>query len=329
MFADISKAAGGVARTPQKGFFLSDLAGCEGPVTGLLAVAACEKRETKAGKPYLSLTLSDRTGQIEARDWDHASEHESVFERGVVVKVRAIVEVYNGKQQLKIEKARRWDEAYDVGDFVPASAYNVEELVAALGSVVEGLENEWIRKLLQTALCRHRDEWLRTPAAMRIHHAWAGGLAEHVLSMCRAALALTTHYTRVNRDLLIAGCILHDIGKMREIDVGITLAHSILGKLVGHIAEGLIILEDCCRSIEGFPDEIKMRIRHMIVSHHGRMEYGALKQPMTPEAIVLSALDDLDFKLECTFRLIDNANGADFSPYQHSLEREIYCKEPE
>ncbi|HWR53069.1 MAG TPA: HD domain-containing protein, partial [Bryobacteraceae bacterium] len=289
MFADISKAVNDAPRTPKKGFFIAEATAGEKPVTGLLAVASCEKRETKGGKPYLAITLSDRTGQIEARDWDNAAQNEAVFGRGAIVKVQAVVEVYNGNQQLKIEKARCWDEEYDIGDFVPASAYNVEELVAGLGAIVAGLDNEWIRKLLDTVLCRHKVEWLRTPAAMRVHHAWAGGLAEHVLSMCRAALALTTHYTRVNRDLLIAGCILHDIGKIREIEIGITLAHSTSGKLVGHIAEGLIILEDCCREVEGFPDELKMRLRHMIVSHHGRVEYGALKQPMTPEAIVLSA----------------------------------------
>jgi len=308
--------------SPGKGFLIGALAAGES-VTGQAAVVRCERRETKAGKPYLALTLSDRTGQIDAKDWDHADEYEAVFESGAVVKVRAKVEEFNGDLQLRIERARRLREnEYDLGDFTAASAYDIDQMYSALACVVAGVRDEWIRKLLETVLERYSEGWRRAPAAMRIHHAFSGGLMEHVLSMCRAALALCTHYTQLDRDILIAGCILHDLGKMRELQAGITLAQTAAGKLVGHIGEGLLMLEDCCRGIDGFPEETRMLLRHMVVSHHGAFEYGALKLPMTPEAIVLSALDDLDFKLEYTFRVITEG-GEDFSSWQRPLEREI------
>ncbi len=324
MFEDIARNADGAPQSPNKGFFISGLKP-GGPVTGQLAVVRTESRVTRAGKPYLSVLLADRTGQIDAKDWDHAGENEAVFEPGTVVKIRATVEEYNGERQLKIEKARRLRPGeYDPGDFVPVSIYDTDAMYAALGEVISGVRDVWIRKLLETVHCRYAEGWKLSPAAMRIHHAFAGGLLEHVLSMCRAARALCAHYTMLDGDVLIAGCILHDLGKMREIETGMTISHSVTGKLVGHIAEGLIMFEDCCRGIEGFPEETRMLLRHMIISHHGSFEFGALKVPMTPEAIVLSALDDLDFKLECAFRVIAAGGGEPFSGWLKPLEREIY-----
>ncbi len=323
MFDDIATNDSGTQRSPNKGFFIAGLTTGE-TVVGQLAVVRGERRATRSGKPYLSLLLSDRTGQIDAKDWDHADENERVFEPGCVVKIKATVEEFNGEKQLKVEKARRSKpDEYDIGDFVAVSHYDVEQMYAALGAIVAGVRDPWIRKLLETVLCRYAGGWRRAPAAMRIHHAFSGGLLEHVLSMCHAALALCTHYTKLDRDVLIAGCVLHDLGKIRELETGVAIAQSASGKLVGHIAEGLIMFEDCCREVDGFPEHTRMLLRHMIISHHGSFEYGALKLPMTPEAIVLSALDDLDFKLEYTFRMIDG--GAEFSGWQKPLERDIYC----
>lgn len=323
MFDEIAKKSAQGMRSPGKGFLIGLLTTGE-TVVGQAAVARRELRETRAGKPYLSLLLSDRTGQIDAKDWDHAAEHEDIFEPGAIVKIRAAVEEFNGSRQLKIEKARRLKEGeYDLGDFIAVSDYDTDQMYSALACVVAGVQDAWIRRLLEIILERYRAGWLRAPAAMRIHHAFSGGLLEHVLSMCRAALALCTHYTRLDRDVLVAGCILHDLGKMRELQLGVAVTATAAGKLVGHIGEGLLMLEECCREIDGFPEETRMLLRHMIASHHGSFEYGALKLPMTPEAIALSALDDLDFKLECVFRLIDDG-GEDFSSWQKPLEREIY-----
>lgn len=323
MFDEIEKKSAQAMRSPGKGFLIGHLTAGD-TVVGQAAVVRRELRETRAGKPYLSLLLSDRTGQIDAKDWDHAAENEDVFEPGTIVKIKAVVEEFNGALQLKIEKARLLrDGEYDLGDFIAVSDYDVDQMYAALACVVAGVRDAWIRRLLETILERYRAEWLRAPAAIRIHHAFSGGLLEHVLSMCRAALALCTHYTRLDRDVLIAGCILHDVGKMRELELGVSVTATAAGKLVGHIGEGLIMLEDCCRAIDGFPEQTRMLLRHMIASHHGSMEYGALKLPMTPEAIALSALDDLDFKLECAFRLIDEGDE-DFSSWHRPLEREIY-----
>jgi 3'-5' exoribonuclease len=308
-----------------KGFFVASLTPSAESVTGQLAVVRRELRETRGGRLYLSLVLSDRTGRIEARDWDNAAGHEPVFAPGAIVRVRATVEEFNGQRQLKIERARACTEGeYNLADFVATSAYDVEEMYAALGAIVAGVADEPLRRLLELVLCRYSKEWRQSPAAVRNHHAFAGGLLEHTLSVCRAAHALGAHYARLDCDLLIAGCLLHDIGKMREIEAGLSIDMSAEGRLVGHIGEGLIMFEECCREISDFPEERRMLLRHMIVSHHGLPEYGALKRPMTPEAIVLNALDELDYKLECAFRAIDNATEA-FSAWQKPMEREIYA----
>jgi 3'-5' exoribonuclease len=324
MFPDIARRPA-AAVSAQKGFLVAELVkGAQ--ATGQVAVVRKETRVARTGSPFLSLLVSDRSGSIGAKDFEGAAEHDAVFAPGSIVKIRARVDEFNGQLQLLIERARPAAEAeIDRGDFTAVSAYEVEEMFAALRRLVESLGDEWLRRLLGEVLERYGEEIKRAPAAMRLHHPFAGGLLEHVLSMCRAATALAGHYDRLDCDLLMAGCVLHDLGKTRELAGGVGIEYSAPGKLVGHVAEGLLMLEECCRSVEGFPEQKKMLLRHLIVSHHGTMEFGALKLPKTPEAIALHFIDELDAKLEFAFRAIDSAGPSEFSPYEHALEREIYC----
>lgn len=308
-----------------KGFFAAALKpGTE--VTGQLAVLRKDMRRKQNGEPFLALELADRTGRVAANDWDHVAEYDSVFEPGTVVKVQARAGEYNGRVQLTILRARRCrEDEYQLQDFLAASARDPGEMLEELRSLVRGMGDPWLRRLLELALETCGEELQCAPAAARIHHAYLGGLIEHVLSLSHAAMKLCDHYQRLNRDLLLAGCVLHDIGKIRELGISAAaIGYTASGRLVGHVAEGLLLVDRLAGSIEGFPAQALMLVRHLIVSHHGEPEFGALKPPATPEALALHYIDNLDAKLDHAWRLIGEGGEGEFTAYDPTLKREFY-----
>lgn len=311
--------------SPNKGFFIDALEpGME--VVGQVAVLRKEMRRKQNGEPYLALELGDRGGRIAANDWDHASDYDAIFTPGAVVKIHARAGEYNGRLQLTILRARPCrEEEYQLADFVAASPRDPGGMIEELRAIASGVSDVWLRRLLGLVLDSCASELQRAPAAARIHHPYLGGLLEHILSLCGAAAKLCEHYPRLNRDLLLAGCVLHDIGKLRELDAsGVAIHYTVSGRLVGHVAEGLLLVDRLADAIEGFPAETLMLVRHLIVSHHGEPEFGALRQPATPEALALHYLDNLDAKLDHAWRLIDAAPGEQFSAWDPALKREIY-----
>ncbi len=262
--------------------------------------------------------------------WDNPEAVAQLFDCDDVVKVRGTIDHYNEKPQLIVSRIRRCDASeYNAGDFYPASRRDPEEMFGELQSFVAMVRDDALRQLLESILNDTSiSQRLKTaPAALKIHHAFRGGLLEHILSLCSLASALTAHYPRLNLDWLIGGALLHDLGKIDTLNLsGIRFDYTMRGQLIEHITLGLEILERHVARLPDFPIELKTILQHFIVSHHGDLDKGALRRPMVPEAIALSILDLMDARLEQVFRLIDSAPaGEEFTSYVPSLERQLFC----
>jgi 3'-5' exoribonuclease len=286
-----------------KDIFISELASFEETrvFDSFFLVLGRQMRTTKENKPYLHLMFCDKTGQIEARAWEPADPRIAKdFERGDVVKVRGCVQRHNDRLQLKIEQMRKaHPHEADKSDFMPATTYDVDALWSQLLSFVESFSDPHLKRLLNAILGDPQiaAAYREAPAAKQLHHAWLGGLLEHVVSLLNLAERVAPHYPFLHRDLLLTGVILHDIGKVRELSWDIGFEYTIEGVLLGHIQMGAALAERAMDSLPGFPTRMKMLVLHMILSHHGKLEFGSPKLPMIPESLMLSFLDDMDAKM--------------------------------
>jgi 3'-5' exoribonuclease len=269
-------------------------------VVAFFAVTSKQLRSRKDGGQYLAVTLGDRTGQIESRMWENFADVAAGFEQGDVVKVRAEVCRFNGRFQLNLEKLRpAGPDEWELADFVPQTRKNVDELWSALVRCVDSFSDLWLQALVRSFL---NDPPIATalreaPAAKSLHHAWLGGLLEHVVSLLGICELAAQHYPEVNRDLLLTGAILHDIGKLEELRWGLSFDYTLEGQLVGHIALGIAMIEKKLATLPEFPPQLRILVEHMVLSHHGKLEFGSPKVPMIPEALLLHYLDDLDAKM--------------------------------
>ena len=287
-----------------KDIFISDLASYEeGKLfDGYFLVLVRQMRTTQSNKPYLNLIFCDKTGQLEARAWEPADPRIAKdFERGDVVKVRGCVQKFNDRLQMKVEQLRKaHPHEVDKADLMPATTYDVEALWAQLLGFVESFTDPHLKLLVSTILAdpQMAVAYREAPAAKQLHHAWLGGLLEHVISLLRLADRVTPHYPILHRDLVLTGVILHDIGKVRELSWDIGFEYTVEGVLLGHIQMGTALAERTMDSLPGFPPRLKLLVLHMILSHHGKLEFGSPKLPMIPESLVLNFLDDLDAKMQ-------------------------------
>ena len=298
----------------------------------IFLVQSKEIRQKRTGEPYLSLHLSDRTGDMEARMWDNVAEVMDTFDRDDFIKVRGQLQIYNTRPQFIVHKLRRMEDAeVDFADFFPASARDPEQMWAELRAMVAALENSHLRLLLDAFLddpdisVRYRI----APAAKSIHHAFRAGLLEHVLSLLGLGRPIAAHYRTVDWSLLAAGIVLHDIGKIYELTYERGFAYSTEGQLLGHMAIALRMLSDKLRAFPDFPNDLRNLLEHMILSHHGRLEFGSPKVPVFPEALLLHYLDDMDSKMECMRALADKEPLSEglFTGYSQSLERVVLRKD--
>ncbi len=287
-----------------KDIYIADLANFdEGkPFDSFFLVLAKQQRSTKTNKPYLNLILGDRTGQIEGRVWELSDPRIARdFERGDVVKARGSVSRFDERLQMKIDQLRKAaaNEA-ERSDLLPSTSYDPAELWRQLLGFAESVANPDLKRLLTTILDDPllAEAYRAAPAAKQLHHAWLGGLLEHVVSLLTLADRLAAHYPLLDRDLLLTGVILHDIGKTRELSWETGFEYTIEGALLGHIQMGAALAERAIDSLPGFPPKLKALVLHMILSHHGKLEFGSPKLPMTPEALALSFIDDLDAKMQ-------------------------------
>lgn len=252
------------------------------------------------GKPYLTLHLMDKSGEIEGRVWENVESFGLLFEKDNFIRVQAKATVYLGKMQLIIsEIARVADSKIALEDFLPEGDRDGAEMLVELTALVESCSDEHLRKLLQTffADVDFLQLYQTAPAAKGMHHVYLGGLLEHSLSVARLVDQIMPLYPVLHRDLLIAGALLHDVGKVREMTYLRSFDYTDEGKLLGHISIGVEMIHDKISRLEGFPVELAMLLKHMILSHHGQYEFGSPKRPKTIEATVLNYLDDLDSKI--------------------------------
>ena len=289
----------------------------------------CEKeiRATREGKTYLRLELGDATGRVEARMWDGFDQAAATFERDDFVKVQARVENYRNKIQLSIEKIRRAeDNEVDPADFFSHTKEDVEKLYARLLEIVASVGNSWLRLLLESVV---RDPEIvprlkRAPAAKVMHHAYFGGLLEHVISLCGLCRAVLAHYPEADPDLLLAGAVLHDVGKLEELSYERSLGYTDEGQLLGHILIEYELITKKIDAIDGFPPALKALLQHMLISHHGQYEFGSPKLPMFREALMLHYLDDLDSKMAAVRSALDSDKGeGNWTAYSGALDRRI------
>jgi 3'-5' exoribonuclease len=300
-----------------KSFYIADSANFENQtIQSYFVVAAVNVREKTSGGQYLAFTLADKTGQFEARMWDSIARAVETCKVGCYVKAEGIVNAYNGKFQLKVNRVRIADEGeIDPADFVPSSQYSAEEMEAELRGYVEGFREPHLRALVFAFLDDPEigPAFRDAPAAKRLHHAWLHGLLEHVLYLVRVIRAIAPFYPEADPDLVTTGAILHDVGKVRELSWRSSFEYTLEGQLIGHISiaqamltEKILALDAAARATAAesgaepdlFPPKLRLLLEHMILSHHGKLEFGSPKLPMTPEAMLLSALDDLEAKFQ-------------------------------
>ncbi len=301
-------------------------------VTAFFLVLSKEVRQKKTGEPYLSLHLADRTGEIEAKMWDNVEEVMETFDRDSFVKVKGIMQPYQNRSQFVIHKLRRLeDHEVDFEDFFPCSERDPAEMWRDLRDTIDGIQNTHLQQLLNAIFA---DEALAArykiaPAAKNIHHACRGGLIEHVLSLCTLCKTVGPHYKDIDLDLLLTGAILHDVGKVEELSYERSFNYTSEGQLLGHIVIALRLIADRIAGIPDFPPKLRTLLEHMVISHHGELEFGSPKTPMFPEAMLLHHLDNLDSKMEAIRHAVkrDSGNDSEFTGWIASLERSLLRKD--
>jgi 3'-5' exoribonuclease len=297
-------------------------------VEGIFLVCEKEMRTSARGNAsWLQLELGDRTGSISAKMWENFEPLLETFESGDVVRVRGRVKLYNARLEVSLEQIIPVPEnAYDLSDFLPHTKYDVEALYAGLLSAIASVKNPWLRQLLGNIV---EDPSIaprlkRAPAAMTMHHAFIGGLLEHIVSLIGLSTAIAAQYPELDPDLLLAGVVLHDIGKIDELRYAREIDYSTEGRLLGHIMLGVGMVRDRIKQIPGFPPALAVMVEHLILSHHGTHEFGSPSLPQTREAVALHFLDDFDSKMAAIRATLESSCAPDgWSQRNPSLRRAL------
>ena len=312
-----------------KEFFLSDCARFENKIiVSSFVVISKQVKPKKTGEPYLALTLGDRCGQIEAKMWDNVEDAIDVFDQEDFLKIKGLLNKYKNRFQLTIHKLRKLgDSEVDFADYLPKTTKNVDELWRTLEEFVSSIRDPHLKTLVQSFMSDPviAAAYRNAPAAKTLHHAYIGGLLDHVVSLFRSCDLLSRNYPQVNRDLLFAGAFLHDIGKIHELSYSRSFSYTSRGQLLGHMIIELEMLQAKIAQMPHFPDKLKTLLEHLIISHHGEYEFGSPKLPMFPEALMLHYLDDLDSKMESMRAHFEreSENDSSWTTYNASLGRTL------
>ncbi len=273
----------------------------DSPVRSTFLVQAKERKITSSGSAYLDLNLQDTTGVISAKLWDYSERTTPAFEADDVIQVEGHVESYRGTPQLRVRKITfPPPEQVNLLDYLPRTQHDPEQMYAALLERVRRMNEGPLRVLILSILedPALAERYKLSPAAMSYHHAFLGGLLEHVSSLVALGDAVADHYPWLRRDLILAGLVLHDIGKTEELNFTRGFRYSTRGQLIGHISMALEMVQEKVHQIPDFPAPLKDELEHIIISHHGKLEFGSPKEPMFAEALVVNFLDEMDSKLE-------------------------------
>ncbi len=292
---------------------------------GFLLVRSCEQRKDKNGNNYLDMKLSDQSGEMECKLWDRNAEP---FASGTIIKVRGSITEFNGRIQLKIERIRpaAEEDAVDRRQLIPCAPEEPKVMMEEINRAVEAFENSDLKKLTKEMLRLAGDRLMYFPAAQRLHHAEYGGLLHHTTGMLRTAEHMIKAYPFLNGDLLRAGVIMHDLGKIQEMDSdasGSVRDYTADGLLLGHLVRGVATLQEAAKNV-GVEGELVLLLEHMIISHHGEAEFGSPRKPMFPEAEVLHWIDLLDARMNEMKGIMDRLPEGAFSEKVWSLDRRLY-----
>lgn len=280
----------------------------------------------KNGRPFMSLLLGDASGHIDARLWDNVETLSREFETGDVIRVKGQIQLFQNRRQLVLHRLERVDPAtVNFDDYVAKSARDPEDLYAELLNLVRTMENESLRRLTLDVLedPEIRPRLLRAPAAKSIHHAWIGGLLEHILSIARTMTFIAGNYPFLNRDLLYFGAVFHDIGKIWELSWENGIAYTDRGRLIGHMEMACELIDRKSARILGFDAELRDLCKHIVLAHHGKLEYGSPKRPKFLEALVVAMVDDMDSKIASVRSILENERGGSdrWSRYNELYDR--------
>ena len=291
-------------------------------------------RTNRNGNLYLQVRLSDKTGSVTSMLWNAHQKHFDGFDNGDFIQVKGTAQLYNGGMQVLAKQVDKSDgQGIDEADFITLSNDKVEEMVARVAELLRSMRNVNLRNLAECFLVDEAFmKGFRTaPAGVKNHHAYHGGLLEHVLSLMEVCHLVAPRYEKVDSDILLMGAFLHDTGKIRELTYSPDLGYSDSGQLLGHLVQGVSILDELLvetekQAEEEFPEDLANQLRHMIVSHHGQYEFGSPKLPMTLEAITLHFLDSLDARIHSVTQLIeeDVNKNSPWTVYHPSIGRKIY-----
>ncbi|KZE36527.1 3'-5' exonuclease [Bhargavaea cecembensis] len=292
-----------------------------------MLIKQATKGMTTTGSPFMTLILQDKTGDIEAKLWDAKDEHEKMFQPASIVRVGGDVHEYRGRNQLRIKSIRpaKPDEPIQISDLVPSAEKSKEELYEELSPYIFEITNPNIQRITRYLLKQHRDAFLVYPAATKNHHDYVSGLLDHVVSMLRLGKAIAELYPSLNKDLLYAGIILHDVGKVVELSGPVGTVYTPTGNLLGHIT--IMVNEIAMAAKElGIEGEEVVLLQHMVLSHHGKEEWGSPKRPMLKEAEILHYIDNIDAKMNMLNRALSKAEPGEFTERLFPLENRQFYK---
>ena len=301
-------------------------------VSDLFLVTEKNMAISQKGNPYLNLKLRDKTGEVDGRVWDRATEMNDTFQAGDIIHIQSQAVSFRNVIQLSISKLSVVnDPAVTPADYLPSSASDTSEMFEALLEIIRTIQNPHLKALLDLIFADEKtaDAFRKAPAAKGFHHAYIGGLLEHTLSVTQLLDPVTQHYPQVNRDLAMTGGILHDIGKIQELSFDGTMNYTDEGRLVGHIVLAVEFVNTKIAAIENFPKQLALELRHILLSHHGVLEFGSPKRPKTLEALIVNFIDDLDAKTNAFSEFMKApGNETNWTPYHRLLERFIYKGQP-
>ena len=292
-----------------------------------LLIKEAKKGVTTVGKPFMSLLLQDRSGDIEAKLWDTNEEHEQMYQAQVIVRVGGEIHDYRGKNQLRVKQIRvaRSEEGVSISDLLPSSATPKEELYEELTQFFFDIKNPVISRITRHIMKKYQEQILIFPAATKNHHDYASGLLDHVVSMLRLSRSICDLYPTLNRDLMYSGVILHDIGKVVELTGPVGTAYTVEGNLLGHISIMVNEIGIAAKELNVEGEEV-MLLQHLVLSHHGKEEWGSPKKPMIQEAEILHYIDNIDAKMNMLTRALDRTNPGEFTERLFPLDNRSFYK---
>jgi len=283
--------------------------------------------QTRQGKSFLTLSLGDKTGTIEARVWDRAEEIASQFKEGSIVTINGHANTYRNQIQIQIHELKQNESAIDPALFQESSPKDIPNMLSDLKKLASRIQNRHLRALIDSFMADHHfvTRFKKAPAAKHFHHSYLGGLLEHTLSVSQMAVLVSEHYPDLDSDLLLSGAILHDIGKIEELNYEPNIEYSNEGRLLGHIVLGVMMVEEKLKSQKDFPFELALRLKHLILSHHGEFDFGSPKRPKFLEAFALHLLDDMDAKINGLTKLLkDDRQEGSWTSFNNLFQRYFF-----